>query len=64
MAKKKGMSVGVIGLGSMGLGVARSLLKKGFQVHAYDVRPRVVKAFAREGGSPQQTPQRSAPTPR
>jgi putative dehydrogenase len=50
MAKKKSRSVGVIGLGSMGLGVARSLLKQGFQVHAYDVRPQVVKAFAREGG--------------
>ena len=34
MAKRKGRSVGVIGLGSMGLGVARTLVKKGFQVHA------------------------------
>ncbi|HYL18661.1 MAG TPA: NAD(P)-binding domain-containing protein, partial [Burkholderiales bacterium] len=50
MAKKKGRSVGVIGLGSMGLGVARTLVKKGFQVHAFDVRPNVVKAFASEGG--------------
>ena len=51
MAKKRGKSVGVIGLGSMGLGVARTLLKKGFQVHAYDVRPPVLKAFAKEGGT-------------
>ena len=51
MAKKKGKrSVGVIGLGSMGLGVARSLLRKGFQVHAYDVRPQPLKLFAKEGG--------------
>jgi len=51
MAKKKGKrSVGVIGLGSMGLGVARSLLRKGFQVHAYDVRPQALKLFAKEGG--------------
>jgi len=50
MAKKKGRSVGVIGLGSMGLGVARTLVKKGFQVHAFDVRANVVKAFASEGG--------------
>jgi putative dehydrogenase len=50
MAKKKGKSVGVIGLGSMGLGVARTLVKKGFQVHAHDVRPQVLKAFAKEGG--------------
>jgi 3-hydroxyisobutyrate dehydrogenase len=50
MAKKKDKSVGVIGLGSMGLGVARTLLKKGFEVHAYDVRRQVVKAFAKQGG--------------
>jgi len=50
MAKKKGKSVGVIGLGSMGLGVARTLLAKGFQVHAFDVRPEVLKAFAKQGG--------------
>jgi len=43
-------AVGVIGLGSMGLGVARSLLAKGFRVYAYDVRPQVLKDFARQGG--------------
>lgn len=42
--------VGVIGLGSMGIGVARTLLAKGFEVHACDVRPQVVQAFAAEGG--------------
>jgi len=49
-------SVGVIGLGSMGLGVARTLLSKGFAVNAYDVRPEVVKSFAREGGRGCATP--------
>ncbi|MBC7513009.1 MAG: hypothetical protein H7234_01055, partial [Herminiimonas sp.] len=34
--------VGVIGLGSMGFGVAQSLLKAGFTVHAFDVRPDVL----------------------
>ncbi len=48
--------VGVIGLGSMGLGVARTLLSKGFAVNAYDVRPEVVKSFAREGGRACATP--------
>lgn len=43
-------AVGVIGLGSMGMGVARTLLRKGFQTHAFDVRPDVLEAFAREGG--------------
>jgi 3-hydroxyisobutyrate dehydrogenase len=34
----------------MGLGVARTLLAKGFEVHACDVRPEVVEGFAKEGG--------------
>ncbi|HVE08794.1 MAG TPA: L-threonate dehydrogenase [Paraburkholderia sp.] len=42
--------VGVIGLGAMGLGVARSLLRAGFAVHACDVRAPVLEAFAAEGG--------------
>ncbi len=49
MAAKK-QAVGVIGLGSMGLGVARTLVRKGFEVHAFDVRPEVTRAFAKEGG--------------
>ncbi|MCW5622796.1 MAG: NAD-binding protein, partial [Burkholderiales bacterium] len=51
MAKRTNkLGVGVIGLGSMGLGVARTLLAKGFAVNVYDVRPEAVKSFAREGG--------------
>src|SRR6476661_6540782 len=50
MAKKKSMSVGVIGLGSMGMGVARTLLQKGFKVHAFDVRREALRAFTRAGG--------------
>jgi L-threonate 2-dehydrogenase len=42
--------VGVIGLGAMGLGVARSLLRAGFHTHAYDVRPEVLQRFESEGG--------------
>jgi 3-hydroxyisobutyrate dehydrogenase len=34
----------------MGIGVARSLLRRGFEVHAYDVRSEVTEAFAGEGG--------------
>jgi len=55
MAARK-QSVGVIGLGSMGIGVARTLVKKGFDVHAFDVRPEVLKAFQKEGGIPAKTP--------
>jgi 3-hydroxyisobutyrate dehydrogenase len=41
--------VGVIGLGSMGGGVARSLLRAGFPVRVCDVRPEVVQSFAAAG---------------
>jgi len=43
-------NVGVIGLGAMGLGVARSLLRAGFRVHACDLRSEVLQAFVNEGG--------------
>ncbi|MGE8488149.1 MAG: NAD(P)-dependent oxidoreductase, partial [Paraburkholderia nemoris] len=43
-------NVGVIGLGAMGLGVARSLLRAGFRVHACDLRSQVLQAFVAEGG--------------
>ncbi|MGF6775301.1 L-threonate dehydrogenase [Paraburkholderia sp. GAS334] len=43
-------NIGVIGLGAMGLGVARSLLRAGFRVHACDLRSEVLQGFAAEGG--------------
>ena len=43
-------NVGVVGLGAMGLGIARSLLRAGFKVHACDVRDVVTQQFASEGG--------------
>ena len=45
-------SVGVIGLGAMGMGVARSLLRAGFRTHACDMRPEVLSLFESEGGVP------------
>ena len=42
--------IGVIGLGAMGLGMATSLRRAGYRVHASDVRTEVVHAFAAEGG--------------
>ncbi|MEN3294392.1 MAG: L-threonate 2-dehydrogenase, partial [Burkholderiales bacterium] len=41
--------VGVIGLGAMGMGVAQSLLRGGFEVHAFDVRPEVVQKLVESG---------------
>lgn len=45
-------SIGVIGLGSMGLGMARSLLRAGLPVWGYDIRQEVRSAFVGEGGQP------------
>lgn len=41
--------VGFIGLGSMGAGMTRHLLKAGFSVRAYDVRPELVEAVTGDG---------------
>jgi putative dehydrogenase len=42
--------VGVIGLGAMGMGVAKSLLRAGFEVHACDMRDEVVEQIVGAGG--------------
>ena len=43
-------TVGVIGLGAMGSGMARSLRRHGCKVHVFDVRAEAAQAFAQEGG--------------
>jgi L-threonate 2-dehydrogenase len=43
-------SIGVIGLGAMGLGMATSLRRAGYSVHVFDVRPEVAQTFAADGG--------------
>jgi L-threonate 2-dehydrogenase len=43
-------NVGLIGLGAMGRGMAQSLRRAGYAVHACDARPGVAEAFASEGG--------------
>ena len=43
-------NVGVIGLGAMGSGMARSLRRHGHAVRVFDVRAEVAQAFAAEGG--------------
>ena len=49
-------SVGVIGLGAMGIGVARSLLRAGLAVHACDLRAEVLAAIAADGATPHPSP--------
>jgi 3-hydroxyisobutyrate dehydrogenase len=43
--------VGVIGLGAMGGGMARSLRRAGYAVHVFDLRMEAADAFAVEGGT-------------
>ena len=43
-------NVGVIGLGAMGGGMARSLRRHGHAVQVFDVRAEIAQAFALEGG--------------
>ena len=50
------VKVGVVGLGSMGLGVARALLRAGLEVHGFDVRTEALAALGAAGGVPAATP--------
>jgi L-threonate 2-dehydrogenase len=43
-------SIGVIGLGAMGRGMAASLRRAGYAVHVNDVRAEAAQSFAAEGG--------------
>jgi 3-hydroxyisobutyrate dehydrogenase len=44
------MTLGLIGLGAMGRGMAASLARKGLAPRVYDVRPEAVRDFAKAGG--------------
>ncbi|PJI98780.1 3-hydroxyisobutyrate dehydrogenase [Acidovorax sp. 69] len=44
-------TVGIIGLGAMGAGIAKTLRNNGFAIHVCDVRPGVAEAFVAEGGT-------------
>jgi len=44
-------TVGLIGLGAMGSGMAQSLRRAGYALQVFDLRPDVAQAFASEGGS-------------
>ena len=45
------MKVGVIGLGDMGSGLAKNLMKAGFQTYGLDLDAKRLAAFADMGGS-------------
>ena len=44
------MTIGLVGLGAMGRGMAASLRRKGLEPRVFDVREDAVRAFAAEGG--------------
>jgi len=53
-------TVGVIGLGNMGLPMAGHLVAAGFGVQGYDVRPEAAAALAEAGGVPAASPAAAA----
>lgn len=46
------MKIGFIGLGTMGGNAARNILRKGFALTVYDIRPSAVAALVQEGAEP------------
>jgi 3-hydroxyisobutyrate dehydrogenase len=46
------ITVGFIGLGAMGLPMAKNLVARGYTVRGYDIIPAAVEAFAQAGGQP------------
>ena len=50
MAMSSGMTVGFVGLGAMGRGMAGALLRAGFRVQGYDISAESVEALAAAGG--------------
>jgi putative dehydrogenase len=55
-------NVGVIGLGAMGGGMARSLRRAGHYVHVCDVRSDITQSFVDGGGVVCATPAKMAAT--
>jgi len=60
MAATDSQAVAIIGLGSMGLGMAKSLLGAGHTVSGYDVTPSAVGALGQAGGRACATPTEAA----
>lgn len=52
--------IGVVGLGSMGFGMAGALLRAGFDVAGYDIDARVAARFAEAGGRAARNPAQAA----
>lgn len=48
--------VGLIGVGNMGMGMARNILKAGHELTAYDLRPEPLETLRQEGARPATSP--------
>ena len=51
MTIQSSMNIAIFGLGSMGYGMAQSLLRAGHTVHGFDVVPQQVERFQDDGGA-------------
>ena len=51
MTVQSSMKIAIFGLGSMGYGMAQSLLRAGHTVHGFDVVPQQVERFQDDGGA-------------
>src|SRR5689334_3066254 len=60
MAERIPQRAAVVGLGSMGMGMARRLVGAGFEVAGYDVRGDAVEALAAAGGKAAGSPAEAA----
>ncbi len=60
MHSKADLKVCVIGLGSMGFGMASSLLRDGYSVTGYDLNAEAVAQLVNLGGNPAQSPAEAA----
>ncbi len=50
--------VGIIGLGDMGLAMARNIIKSGFELTGFDLREERLKLLEETGGKPAKSPAR------
>lgn len=53
-------TIGVIGLGTMGIGIAGHLLDEGCTVKGYDINPERLRILAEKGGIPASSPSQTA----
>lgn len=60
MTAPQSQIVGFVGLGAMGMGMARTLLKAGFSVHGYDLNPAALQTLVEAGGTAVSSPAAAA----